>query len=76
MFKTKFSEFIKSYYRSGKPSIFKEIKNLYTFQEKINIMEEVLLKNQESLEKNDNFWDQPDTEESPMCNLWNYMVLA
>ena len=27
VFITKFSSFIKSYYRSGKPSIFKEIKN-------------------------------------------------
>jgi len=31
VFMTKFSSFIKSYFRSGKPSIFKEIKNLYKF---------------------------------------------
>jgi len=42
----------------------------------VNIIEEILLKNKDTLQKNAHFWDSPDTEESPMCNLWNYMVLA
>lgn len=74
-FEKKLVQYILPYFRKGIPSLFSELKHLYTDNEKVQIIEKVLLQNVASLQKDSKFVNS-DAVESPCCLLWNYMVLA
>ncbi|EAS00294.2 NMDA receptor-regulated protein (macronuclear) [Tetrahymena thermophila SB210] len=74
-FENKLIKYITPYFRKGIPSLFSELKHLYQDNEKVQIIEKVLLNNLASLQKESKF-PNSDAIESPCCLLWNYMLLA
>lgn len=79
--KTRFIEslkdFIKPFYKSGIPSLFNKLKQLYK-GEKSQWIQEALLEVENQIQK-DNRIDENDEEEkiiNPSIQLWNWMILA
>lgn len=74
-FAKKIKSYMLPYFRKGIPSLFSEIKHLYSGTGNAEIIENVLLTNLVCLEKESKFADSEKIE-SPCCLLWDYMLLA
>lgn len=68
-------DLIYPYFRKGIPSVFNEIKRLYSSPEKSKIIETVLEEHANSLEKHNKF-NKENIAETPVCLLWCYYVLS
>lgn len=65
-FKASFKNYITPYYERGQPSLFSEIKSLYNYHEKINLIEEVFFEMEQNANQSMN----------PCVLLWSFMLLA
>ncbi len=74
-FELAFKNYIKSYYIKGKPSLFKEIKDLYQNAQKANSIEKILLEVQASIEREQKF-EPDDADAHPGIAVWSLMMLA
>ena len=65
-FKEGLHEYIKPYYEKAQPSLFSEIKCLYSCPEKVALIQEVLLESEQNATNGPN----------PCCQLWSFMLLS
>lgn len=74
-FESKLTAYILPYIRKAIPSLFSELKHLYTEKARVETIERILLAQTASLEKDSKFVNSEKVE-SPTCLLWTYMLLA
>ncbi|EKX40411.1 hypothetical protein GUITHDRAFT_158303 [Guillardia theta CCMP2712] len=74
-FKESFSSYVKPFLRKGVPSLFSDVKPLYSKPDKVQIMEEVMVKNLERLRSEQKLVGEDDVD-PPVTVLWVLEYLA
>lgn len=74
-FEKKLTAYITPYIRKAIPSLFSELKHLYSEKWRVAVIEKILLSQAASLQSDGKFVGS-EKSESPTCLLWAFMLLA